>query len=66
MKFIYVASKEDKKKMQLLGYKYIKKQINKDNSDLTLYVFENNPAIRKTQNFSVDDIGCIYSDILMF
>ena len=65
MKFIYATSKEGKEKLQLLGYKYIKKQKNKDNSNTTLYVFENNPAIIE-QNFSIDDIGCIYSDILMF
>jgi hypothetical protein len=68
MKFIYVNSKEDKKKLQKLGYKFIKKQKTTSKSDSTLYVFENIEDDKNTSDFCLDenDIGCIYSNILIF
>lgn len=66
MKFIYVTSEEDKKRLEELGYRYIKKQKASKGNDKTLYVFENKED--KTALFTIDneDISCIYSDIMMF
>lgn len=66
MKFIYVTSEEDKKRLEILGYHFLKEQKASKGNSQTLYVFENKED--RTALFTIDNenIACIYSDTMMF
>lgn len=57
MRFIYVMSLNDKKKLERLGYKLLKADENN-----SVYVFENKAEL----NFSVGDMPHILSNTLTF
>lgn len=67
MKFIYVTTEYDKLKLQAAGFEFIKEQPNSKDKTQTLYMFKNKSNFEFDKSTQIlDEIGCIYSNLMMF